>query len=161
MKKSTVLDIGQLDYDAEGSRMAFMIFSPDSSEFSDEQNSEPLDVIRRLRIGLPRVAVSRVLETTCVSREQLSNILHISTRQLNRYAPDERLSAEQSNFLYEFGRLYVRGEDIFGDRPTFERWVQRPQVALGNQVPLNLLDTTEGFRMVNELLSQVEYGFYS
>ena len=57
--------------------------------------------------------------------------------------------------------LYVRGLEIFGDKDTFEKWLQRPQMALGEQIPVDLLDTAEGFRMVNDLLSQIEYGFYS
>jgi putative toxin-antitoxin system antitoxin component (TIGR02293 family) len=161
MKKSTILNIDKLGYGGDKSGIAFMLFVPDSSAFSKEVNSEPLDVIGHLRKGLPKEAVTKVLETTCVSREQLSNILHISTRQLSRYEPEQRLSSEQSNFLYELSLLYVSGEDIFGDRPTFEHWLQRSQMALGNQVPLDMLDTTEGFRMVNDLLSQVEYGFFS
>jgi putative toxin-antitoxin system antitoxin component (TIGR02293 family) len=161
MKKPTILDLDKLGYGNDKSRMAFRLFVSESSAFLKDINEEPFDVIDHLRQGLPKEVVTNVLETTCVSREQLSSILHISTRQLRRYEPKQRLSSEQSNFLYELSLLYVRGEDIFGDRPTFEHWLQRPQMALGNEIPLDMLDTTEGFRMVNDLLSQVEYGFFS
>jgi uncharacterized protein (DUF2384 family) len=63
--------------------------------------------------------------------------------------------------IYEFSRLYIRGLDIFGDKDTLEKWLNRKQMALGGTVPLTLLDTAEGFRMINDLLSQIEYGFYS
>jgi putative toxin-antitoxin system antitoxin component (TIGR02293 family) len=74
---------------------------------------------------------------------------------------DEHLSAEQSIFLDKLSQLYARGYEIFGDQQTFEKWLQRPQMALGMETPLNLLDTSEGFRKVRDLLSQIEYGFYS
>ena len=161
MQNPKTLDLDKLDYTGSESSKAFLFFIPEKWSGNWENCSERLDVVDCIRKGLPREAVNQVLEKTSVSRSQLSHILHISTRQLSRYDNDERLSAEQSGFLYEFSRVYVRGLDIFGDRETFEKWLQRPQMALGDRVPLALLDTTEGFRLVNDLLAQVEYGFYS
>ncbi|MET3502660.1 putative toxin-antitoxin system antitoxin component (TIGR02293 family) [Mucilaginibacter rubeus] len=119
------------------------------------------NIIDCIRGGIPRLAIDSILEKTNVSRAQLSNILHISTRQLNRYGQDDRLSAEQSNFLYEFTRIYIRGIDILGDAATVDKWLMRPNMALGDKQPLELLDTSEGLRMVDDVLSQIEYGFYS
>lgn len=119
------------------------------------------DVIDCIRSGMPRLAIDSILEKTNVSKTQLSNILHISPRQLNRYGKDDRLSPEQSNFLYEFTRIYTRGLDILGDGATVDKWLMRPNMALGDKQPLELLDTSEGLRMVNDVLSQIEYGFYS
>jgi putative toxin-antitoxin system antitoxin component (TIGR02293 family) len=161
MKKAKTLDLKKLDYSHDDSCKAWMYFIPDKLSDKKVACTESMDVISCLRLGFPYEAVNFVLEKTCVSRKDLSNILHISTRQLTRYRDDDRLSAEQSNFLYELSRVYVRGQDIFGDQPTFENWLQRPQMSLGMEVPLALLDTTEGFRMVNDVLSQIEYGFYS
>ncbi|QEM11839.1 antitoxin Xre/MbcA/ParS toxin-binding domain-containing protein [Mucilaginibacter rubeus] len=119
------------------------------------------NIIDCIRGGIPRLAVDNILEKTNVSKTQLSNILHISARQLNRYGKDDLLSPEQSNFLYEFTRIYVRGLDILGDTATVDKWLVRPNMALGDKQPLELLDTSEGLRMVNDVLSQIEYGFYS
>jgi len=161
MHRSKSLDLEKLNYPDSESCKAFMFFAPEKWDSDWKNCSDRFDVIGYIRNGLPREAVTEVLEKTCVSRSQLSHILHISTRQLNRYEHNERLSAEQSGFLYEFSRIYVRGIDVFGDKDTFERWLQRAQMALGGQIPLALLDTTEGFRIVNDLLAQIEYGFYS
>lgn len=119
------------------------------------------DIIDTIRVGLPKAGVDTFLEKTSVDREKLSQVLHISTRQLNRYKPEQLLSPEQSNFLYELTRIYTRSLDILGDQATAEHWLEREQLALGNRSPLQLLDTAEGYRLVDDLLSQVEYGFYS
>ena len=119
------------------------------------------DIIDTIRLGLPKAGVDTFLEKTSVDREKLSQVLHISTRQLNRYKPEQLLSPEQSNFLYELTRIYTRALDILGDQATAEHWLERAQLALGNQSPLQLLDTAEGYRLVDDLLSQIEYGFYS
>jgi len=119
------------------------------------------DIIDTIRLGLPKAGVDAFLEKTSVDREKLSQVLHISTRQLNRYKPEQRLSPEQSNFLYEVTRVYTRALDILGDKASAEHWLEREQLALGNHSPLQMLDTTEGVRLVDDLLSQIEYGFYS
>lgn len=119
------------------------------------------DIIDTIRLGLPKAGVDAFLEKTSVDKEKLSQVLHISTRQLNRYKPEQRLSPEQSNFLYEVARIYTRALDILGDKATAEHWLEREQLALGNHSPLQTLDTTEGVRLVDDLLSQIEHGFYS
>jgi len=125
------------------------------------KNASGYDIIDTIRLGLPKAGVDTFLEKTSVDREKLSQVLHISTRQLNRYKPEQRLSPEQSNFLYEVTRVYTRALDILGDKATAEHWLEREQLALGNHSPLQMLDTTEGVRLVDDLLSQIEYGFYS
>lgn len=119
------------------------------------------DVISSIRSGLPKSGVDAFLAQTNVGSEQLCRVLHISTRQLKRYNPDQKLPTEQSNFLYELTRIYTRAVDILGDKHTAEHWLGRPQIALGDQSPLQLLDTTEGVRYVDDLLTQIEHGFYS
>ena len=125
------------------------------------QKASGYDVIDSIRSGLPKAGVESFLEKTSVGREQVSQVLHISTRQLNRYKPEQRLSPGQSNFLFELTRIYTRALDILGDKATAEHWLNRQQLALGNHTPLELLDTTEGVRLVDDLLTQIEFGFYS
>src|ERR1035437_11094502 len=102
MQQPRILDLNKLDYSGSESSKAFLFFIPEKWAGNWAQCSDRLDVVGCIRNGLPREAVDQVLEKTCVSRNQLSHILHISTRQLNRYGQNERLSAEQSGFLYEF-----------------------------------------------------------
>jgi putative toxin-antitoxin system antitoxin component (TIGR02293 family) len=155
------LDLKKLDVGQDESCRAYLFFVSDKAYRLKYKCDHSLDVVAHIRQGLPYDTVNNILSKTCVSRTDISNILHISTRQMKRYHKDDLLSAEQSGFVYEFSRIYVRGLDIFGDQETFEKWLQRPQMALGMQVPLSLLDTSEGFRLVGDLLSQIEYGFYS
>jgi putative toxin-antitoxin system antitoxin component (TIGR02293 family) len=150
------LNIGQGE--AEGV-WRFLFY--DEPTIINHKFNDALDVIGYLRDGFPKSGIDSFLEKTSVSRSQLSRILHISSRQLNRYDPDDRLSPEQSNFLYELTRIYNRATNILGDQTTAEHWLNRGQVALGNKTPLEILDTTEGLRLVDDLLYQIEYGFYS
>jgi uncharacterized protein (DUF2384 family) len=70
-----------------------------------------MDLIKE---GIPKQAINNVLDKTGISKQQLSQVLHISTRQMDRYHALDRLPVEQSNFLYEFGRIYTRCLAILG-----------------------------------------------
>ncbi|OOQ61038.1 type II RES/Xre toxin-antitoxin system antitoxin [Mucilaginibacter pedocola] len=161
MKEPEIFNVESLPYEMpEGDEvLKFLLREP---EIVYNTNPPARDAaIEHIRDGIPKLAIDTVLEKTNISRTQLSNILHISTRQLNRYEKDDRLSPEQSNFLYEFTRIYTRGLDIFGDAATINNWISRPNLAIGNVAPVDLLDTGEGLRLVNNLLTSIEYGFYS
>ncbi len=157
----TTLNLAELNLGTSDSAKVFSFLLAESHSEKKDGYEEPSDVINYIRNGIPKQAVNAVLEKTGVSRLQLSNILHISTRQLNRYEEQDRLSVEQSNFLYEFTRLYVRSLNVLGDKQTVDKWLSRPNLALGEKSPLELLDTIEGFRLVDDVLAQIEYGFYS
>lgn len=155
------LAINDLNFGESNTEKIFKFLLPEHHLPSKQLYDHYLFAIDWIRDGIPKVAVDNLLEKTSVSRTQLSQIIHISLRQLNRYQDDDLLSVEQSNFLYEFTRIYIRGLDIFGDVQTFDKWLMRHNLALGDKIPLELLDTSEGIRLVDDVLSQIEYGFYS
>ena len=150
-----------LDFGESKAEVIYKFLLPETYSRAKQPQDDHLFAIDWIRQGIPKIAVETLLEKTNVSRAQLSQIIHISLRQLNRYQNDDLLSVEQSNFLYEFTRIYTRGLDIFGDGKTLDKWLMRSNLALGDQSPITLLDTSEGIRMVDDLLSQIEYGFYS
>lgn len=161
MNQPKIFDINNLPYEVSESDAVFNFLLSDNTTYYKGKSDLKENAIDYIRDGIPKLAIDAVLAKTSISRKQLSNILHISTRQLNRYEKDERLSPEQSNFLYEFTRIYTRGLDILGDAETTNTWMARPNMALGDISPIELLDTSEGARMVNNVLTQIEYGFYS
>ncbi|MBD1364240.1 DUF2384 domain-containing protein [Mucilaginibacter sp. ZT4R22] len=161
MSEPKIFKIDNLGYEASESDNVFNFLLADAGIAYQRTPPSTENIIDNIRDGIPKLAIDTVLAKTSISRTQLSNILHISTRQLNRYEKNERLSPEQSNFLYEFTRIYTRGLDILGDAATIDAWLARPNMALGDVSPIELLDTGEGARMVNDLLSNIEYGFYS
>ncbi len=161
MDKIKPLNIEGLNIRTSDGRKVFGFLLSENFSSLNNNFDEPVEIINYIRNGIPSKAIHNVLENTGVSHAQLSNILHINNLELNQYSEQEKLSTEQSNLLYEFTRLYVRGLDILGDKQTVDKWLSRPNLALGEKTPLALLDTIEGFRLVDNLLAQVAYGFYS
>lgn len=154
------LNVSQLDLGRSESQQAFHFLFDDKAD-SWCKTEHATDVIDCIRMGLPKNGIDTFLEKTSVTRNQLSHILHISIRQLNRYAPNERLSPAQSNYLFELTRIYNKAMDVLGDAATAEHWLNRKNLALNGHAPLDILDTNEGLRLVDDLLMQIEFGFYS
>jgi len=50
--------------------------------------------------------------------------------------------------------------DILG-KEAARHWIYENVTSLGNEVPLNLLDTDIGYRLVEQALLQVKYGMYA
>jgi uncharacterized protein (DUF2384 family) len=44
--------------------------------------------------------------------------------------------------------LYSKGEEVFGDRENFTKWLETNNLALGDILPLDLLKTSFGIQLL-------------
>ena len=58
-------------------------------------------------------------------------------------------------------RIKVHAREVFEDAATAEAWLNEPNPALGQRVPVELLVTDEGTRAVETVLRRIDYGDYS
>lgn len=115
-----------------------------------------------VREGLPPIAADRIAEYYGLSREQLSDLLGLSIRTLERHRQRNKpFSLVQSDRLLRYARIAARAEEVFEARKIAQNWLKRPNQALGGESPLNLLDTEAGVEQVDDILARIEYGVYS
>lgn len=115
-----------------------------------------------VREGLPLSAAERIAEYYGLSKQQLSDLLGVSIRTLERHQKSNKpFSLVQSDRLLRYARIAARAEEVFEDRETARNWLKRSNQALGGETPLNLLDTEAGVEQVDDLLTRIEYGIYS
>lgn len=57
-------------------------------------------------------------------------------------------------------QLIEKATEIFGSKADALAWLKQPAMALDQQPPASLLATEQGKRVVNNLLTQLEYGVY-
>jgi putative toxin-antitoxin system antitoxin component (TIGR02293 family) len=72
----------------------------------------------------------------------------------------KNLDVDKSGHLVQIARILQRCVEVFEDLEKAKRWLKSPNYALGNQIPLNLLDTTEGIELVRDTLTRIEYGAF-
>lgn len=118
------------------------------------------DFIRMSREGIPMSTLSKIQEITTLSIKEISQILPVSERQLTRYKSDHILRKDISSHLIQLVELFERGFEVFG-KDKFPLWIRSEIRALGNQRPIDILDTPIGIQMVLDILGRIEHGVYS
>jgi putative toxin-antitoxin system antitoxin component (TIGR02293 family) len=114
------------------------------------------------REGLPVATLTRLAADLIIERKTLAAVVGISDRTLSRrIAKGERFSAEESDRVVRLARVVAMATDTLGTSAKASSWLQRPNMVLDGQTPLQLLDTDTGVRSVEEVLNRIEYGLYS
>ena len=57
--------------------------------------------------------------------------------------------------------VFEKALDIFGSHERAQRWLSKPNLAMGGEIPNELLDSVEGLELVFTILNRIDYGLYS
>ena len=120
-----------------------------------------LDFVELGTQGVTKSALSHLAAHLALSWKQMAQLLPVTERTLQRYAPKQRLSRAVSEQAIDIAQVATRGQEVFGDRALFLAWVDEPNTALGGRTPLSLLASRFGARMVLDVLGRIEHGVYS
>jgi putative toxin-antitoxin system antitoxin component (TIGR02293 family) len=123
--------------------------------------SNDFDIIKFAREGFPKRVLLALAKKISLNIQELSNILHISERTLQRYDDDAIIKTEYAEKAVELARLYVRGEEVFGSMDKFKLWVKAPSLVFNGEAPVSMLDTSAGFDMVFKELGRIEHGIFA
>ncbi|WP_378187275.1 antitoxin Xre/MbcA/ParS toxin-binding domain-containing protein [Aquimarina sp. W85] len=119
------------------------------------------DFIELSRNGIDKKALLYLGKTIDFDLKELSHVIHISERTIQRYTLNRKLNTEASSKVLQLAKLYAKGEHVFGDLVRFKRWMEHPNIALASKKPKDLLDTTFGFQLLNEELVRIEHGIFA
>ncbi len=110
-----------------------------------------------VRQGLPIAALDRLIAGGVVNEQELEACF-IPRRTLYARRQKGTLSREQSDLVVRLARIQAIADEIFDERQKSHSWLRRPNGALDGQVPLSLLDTEEGGRLVEAVLGRIAHG---
>ena len=110
-----------------------------------------------VREGLPYASLTSLSEILDVHEQDLADVLGIASRTLARRL-GKRLRPDESDRLFRIAKVFTRAADVLGTQEKAACWMKSPQVALGNEEPLFLLDTEIGEDEVLALLGRIEHG---
>lgn len=119
-----------------------------NSEMADFSNFVPF-----IRSGFSRQCFDEFVSSTTIA----SAIMELSTF---KNLPDDtiELSPEASDCLLRIARVYAEALELFADKADVAQWLTTESLTLGDQTPLELLDTTVGFELVSHELKRIQYG---
>ncbi len=108
--------------------------------------------------GLPASLMDETQERLNLSLPEMASFLGISTRTLKRRRENGALSSVESERLYRIVRLFRKATDVFESEKEARRWLKRPQMRLGEQIPLEIARLEPGAREAERLLGRIEHG---
>lgn len=129
---------------------------------------ERIDVVRR---GVPPGVVAVMADDLGVEQGYLIDHLGLARSTIARKVKGNvALSTRESESVLGVAQLVglvetmmaeSGGPDGFDSAAWVGQWIARPHPALGNRRPVELLDTTEGQRLVTSILQQSQSGAYA
>ncbi|NNM72682.1 type II RES/Xre toxin-antitoxin system antitoxin [Enterovirga aerilata] len=114
-------------------------------------------IVEATRRGFPVQAVDNLVRTGRLTAAEVDRTI-IPRKTLSHRRKIGTLTAEQSDRLARVMRVISAAEETFGSEAKAARWLRRPTDALGGEAPIALLDTSEGSREVERLLSRIDHG---
>ncbi|CAN5404812.1 DUF2384 domain-containing protein [soil metagenome] len=119
------------------------------------------DKVKMVRAGVLKESIERLSEITTIPVKDLVGILPVSERQFNRYDNRTRLKKDLSEHILIVADVLLKSLEIFDSPEQLREWFFTPQIALGSEKPISLLDTSFGATLVTDLLGRLEHGVIS
>ena len=94
------------------------------------------------------------------SSEELYRLVAPRRTLARRLQKKEPLTVRENDNVQRIIHISEMADRIFGERVKAQRWLRKPSRALNGVVPLELLASETGARLVEEELYRIEYGIY-
>jgi putative toxin-antitoxin system antitoxin component (TIGR02293 family) len=119
------------------------------------------NLIEFARRGLSMSYLQKLANNLSLSLLEISEILHVSLRTLQRYTATKKLDKDISSKLLTLTALHHHGVLVLGSEADFSAWLKAPVSVLNNKTPLSFLDTPFGFTLVDQALGRIEHGIFA
>ena len=111
-----------------------------------------------VKAGLPYASLEALIGKFGLAREEAAAALHLPHRTIARRKKEQKLQADESDRLLRLARVGAQAAATLGSEEKAVQWLRRPNRALGNRAPLDLIDSDIGTRQVEEVLGRIEHG---
>lgn len=118
-----------------------------------------LDLVEAVRDGLPMAAVVALIRKSALSVEEVERLV-FGKGAAGRTGAD-KLTPDESDRLARVARITTLATETFCDPELAASWLRTPNRALGGAVPIALLASGEGGRIVEETLVQLAHGIFA
>jgi putative toxin-antitoxin system antitoxin component (TIGR02293 family) len=121
------------------------------------------DLRETVKAGLPYASLEALMEKFGFTRKEASAALHLPSRSRSKEVRLQRktFQADQSDRVLRLARISAQTAETLGSEKKASDWMRRPNRALGNRTPLELLDSDIGTKQVEDTLSRIEHGIIS
>ncbi len=127
------------------------------------QQSAPL---RRLdyahvEAGVPLAMMTSFVADSGVELKDIYDTVIPARTLKHRRARREPLSRDEGDKLARLVRVFQQAEAVWGSKEQAGAWLHEPKSRFDGRTPMQMLRTEVGGRMVEEMLGQIESGFFA
>jgi putative toxin-antitoxin system antitoxin component (TIGR02293 family) len=115
------------------------------------------DLARLVHHRIP-LRILAFVERGGYSKVEIDRYIIPARTQRHRKQKRERLSVEESDRVVRLMRIQCLAEDVLGDVAKAKRWLREALGILGGKSPLELAHTEAGARVVEQLLTKIDWG---
>jgi putative toxin-antitoxin system antitoxin component (TIGR02293 family) len=116
------------------------------------------DLRKTVKEGLPYASFEAVAAKLGLGRDEVAVALHLRHRTIARRKKQQRLQADESDRVLRLAHISAQAAATLGSEAKAAHWLRRPNRALGNVAPLELLDSDIGIRQIEDILGRIGHG---
>ncbi len=123
-------------------------------------SNDPIKEIKTIREGIRSDLIDRFLnEQSFPIKDVLHRLKITSSTYFAKKKEHKRLDSPSTEKFLRLFSTIKNANEILGETEAKD-WLYRQIPSLGEQAPMDLLDTDVGFRLVEQVLLQIKYGIY-
>ena len=104
-------------------------------------------------------AFNDMIAVSNYDKDFAADLLDVSYKTVTRYQKEKKkLSPLQSEYILKTIVLFNKGNQVFGDKESFNRWLDKPAFGLGNRIPRAFITTVGGINFIIEELNRIAHG---
>ena len=104
-------------------------------------------------------AFDDMIAVSSYDKEFAADLLDISYKTVTRYQKEKKkLSPLQSEYILKTIVLFNKGNQVFGNKESFARWLDKPAFGLGNRIPRAFITTVSGINYIMDELNRIAHG---
>lgn len=120
-----------------------------------------IELAKKIHRGMPYKSVEKFRAATHLPEARLQSVTGIPARTWTRRKKGGKFNPEESERIARIARIFEQAERVLGTKDSATKWLQEPNLGLGNEAPIEIASMELGAKEVEELLSRIEYGVYS
>lgn len=127
-------------------------------QYSDYIQQEEHDTLAEPQ-AIYASAFDDMITVSSYDKDFAAGLLDISYKTVSRYQREKKkLSPLQSEYILKTIVLFNKGNQVFGNKESFSRWLDKPAFGLGNRIPRAFTTTVGGINFIIDELNRIARG---
>jgi putative toxin-antitoxin system antitoxin component (TIGR02293 family) len=117
--------------------------------------------LQTIETGVPLDTLVNFVADSGLHYKDVYSIVIPARTLKHRRSRQEPLSLDESDKFARLVRMFDQAVRVFGNREKALRWLGKPKERFAGRTPLEMIRTDLGGRMLEELLGQIDEGYFA